>query len=175
MIGDITKVSSGVQLSDSDNQRVLHPVPALNNLGIHQQPSYLPHTEHTTSGLGVGIGIDSFTPRRLDKISTTAPVIHKSAPNVSAPNTFSHSHHTSGNPKIHPNYHPGTLGSHSNQQPTMGIHSGMPGFSKTKLSTTQRRNPVSAPTTASNRQFQSQPRPSTSPTSASTVPVSTVP
>ena len=36
----------------------------------------------------------------------------------------------------------------------------MPGFSKTKLSTTQRRNPVSAPTTASNRQFQSQPRPS---------------
>ena len=129
----------------------------LNNLGTHQQPSYLPHNEHTTSGPGVGIGIDSFTPRRLDKISTTAPVIHKSAPNVSAPNTFSHSHHTSGNPKIHSNYHPGTVGSHLNHQSTMGTHSGMPGFSNTKLATTQRKI---TPISSSNRQFQSQPRPS---------------
>ena len=126
----------------------------LNNLGTHQQPSYLPHNEHTTSGPGVGIGIDSFTPRRLDKIST------KSAPTVSAQNTFSHSHHTSGNPKIHSNYHPGTVGSHLNHQSTMGTHSGMPGFSNTKLATTQRKNTISAPISSINRQFQSQPRPS---------------
>ena len=42
----------------------------------------------------------------------------------------------------------------------MGTHSGMPGFSNTKLATTQRKNTISAPISSSNRQFQSQPRPS---------------
>ena len=48
--GDSTKVSSVVQLSDNQHKRVLYPVPEPTDLGTHQQPPYLPHTDLTMWG-----------------------------------------------------------------------------------------------------------------------------
>ena len=130
VIGDSTKVSIIVQLSDNQHKRVLYPVPEPTDLGTHQQPPYLPHTDLTTSGPGVGVGFDSFTPRKLDKISTTVPVIHKTTSAFSTPNTFSRSYQPSD-----PNYPPSTVGPHFGPQsgPQLGPHSGMPGFTKTNV------------------------------------------
>ena len=140
-------------------------MPELVHLVAHHQPAYLPHSDLTISGQGVAVGIDSFTPRKVDKVSSIVPITKHAAPAFSTPNRFSRSNHSSGNFRVHPNYPPGKSGQNSNYQPTLGAHPEVPGLTRTRFSAPQKIIPsLSTPTIVNTRQFQTQPAARPTPT-----------